>query len=162
MPSRLVFAALLCQFSVAEIHADTFTGNVVPLLAEVQAPPPPGGFGPQVSLSPDLCSPPMPSRLVFAALLCQFSVAEIHADTFTGNVVIVLDGSALEVLVGRTPRRIRLAGIAVPEKVQALGARAKQALLNLVGGQKVEVDGTRPTSTAAQSARLSSGAGTPT
>jgi endonuclease YncB( thermonuclease family) len=55
----------------------------------------------------------------------------------TGPVVSVLDGDIIEVLHNRHPERIRLSGIACPEKGQAFGKRAKQAASELVYGKEV-------------------------
>ena len=55
-------------------------------------------------------------------------------------MVRVLDGDTVEVLVGRTPRRVRLAGIDAPEKARPWGTKAKRKLLDLVGGRAVQVD----------------------
>ncbi len=64
-----------------------------------------------------------------------------HAHALTGKVTRVLDGDTLEVL-GEDLKlhRIRLAGIDAPETGQAFGARAKQKLLALVGGEAVAVE----------------------
>jgi micrococcal nuclease len=76
----------------------------------------------------------------FTALLFSLLILPLaHAETFTGKVVKVLDGDTVDVLVDRTPRRVRLAGIDAPEKAQPFGSRAKQQLAALVGGQVVEV-----------------------
>jgi micrococcal nuclease len=47
---------------------------------------------------------------------------------FTGLVVSVLDGDTIEVLHNDRPECIRLSGIDCPEKGQAYGTRAKQAV----------------------------------
>lgn len=64
-----------------------------------------------------------------------------QAEIFSGKVVRVLDGDTAEVLDStNTPHRIRLAGIDAPEKAQPFGSKAKQKLLDLVGGQAVDVE----------------------
>jgi endonuclease YncB( thermonuclease family) len=80
------------------------------------------------------------SRSLAALLLSLLLLPRVHAETFAGTAVRILDGDTIEVLVDRTPRRVRLAGIDAPEKAQAFGARAKQALADLVGGREVQVD----------------------
>lgn len=50
---------------------------------------------------------------------------------FGGHVVGIADGDTLTVLNNGTPVRIRLAEIDAPEKKQAFGLRAKQALSDL-------------------------------
>jgi endonuclease YncB( thermonuclease family) len=52
----------------------------------------------------------------------------VSAADFSGRVVGVIDGDTLEVLHNRHPERIRLSGIDRPEKGQAFGNRAKQAI----------------------------------
>jgi micrococcal nuclease len=76
--------------------------------------------------------------LLFLALL--FS-APAGADQFTGTVVRVIDGDTVEVLeADKAAHRVRLAGIDTPERGQAFGTRAKQALLARVGGETVTVE----------------------
>lgn len=78
----------------------------------------------------------------FAAVLFFLLILpQVNAETITGKVVGVLDGDTVEVLdATNTPHRIRLAGIDAPEKAQPFGNRAKKRLLELVGGQTVEVE----------------------
>jgi endonuclease YncB( thermonuclease family) len=58
----------------------------------------------------------------------------------SGRVVRVMDGDTVEVLdINRNTHRIRLSGIDAPERGQAFGNRAKQALSSLVGGKHVMV-----------------------
>lgn len=83
------------------------------------------------------------SRPLAALALCLLFFHQAHAETFTGRVVTILDGDTVDVLVGEIPRRVRLAGIDAPERAQAFGARAKQKLAELVGGQVVTVDWTK-------------------
>ncbi|MBS1943301.1 MAG: thermonuclease family protein [Bacteroidetes bacterium] len=59
---------------------------------------------------------------------------------FSGQVVAVLDGDTIDVLVDRQPVRVRLAQIDAPEKRQAFGTRARQALAAMVFRQPVTVD----------------------
>lgn len=89
--------------------------------------------------------------LVVLGLLPIFAV---QAETYTGQVVRVLDGDTAEVLdTSNTPHRVRLAGIDAPEKSQPFGTKAKQNLLSLVGGRQAWCGGivsiptnrTRPT-----------------
>jgi micrococcal nuclease len=47
----------------------------------------------------------------------------VHATSFTGPVVSVLDGDTIEVLHNNRPERIRLSGIDCPGKGQAYGQR---------------------------------------
>jgi micrococcal nuclease len=62
------------------------------------------------------------------------------AQTFTGRVVGVADGDTVTVLLeGNRPQKIRLAGIDAPEKNQAFGSRAKQALSEKIFNRTVTV-----------------------
>lgn len=53
-----------------------------------------------------------------------------------GMVIGVLDGDTIEMLVDRTPVRVRLAGIDAPEKGQDFGMAAKKALSDLAYGKQ--------------------------
>lgn len=73
-----------------------------------------------------------------AALALSLAATAAHAD-FSGRVVGVLDGDTLDVLVDQRPVRVRLAQIDAPEKRQAFGTRARQALSSLTYRQTVTV-----------------------
>lgn len=60
------------------------------------------------------------------------TVAGEAAETLTGKVVKVADGDTLTLLVGTDQVRVRLHGIDAPEKNQAFGSRARQALSDRV------------------------------
>ena len=64
-------------------------------------------------------------------------VSVVLAADFSGPVISVLDGDTIEVLHNTRPERIRLSGIDCPEKGQAFGHRAKQAVSALVFGKDV-------------------------
>lgn len=88
-------------------------------------------------------SPPLVWRgrtyvLALCSLLFLFSPSRAVAD-FSGRVVSVLDGDTLEVLHNQHPERIRLSGIDCPEKGQAFGKRAKQAVSDLAFGKEVTI-----------------------
>ena len=76
----------------------------------------------------------MTFRTILCLLLClssftlALSSSKAFAD-FSGPVVSVLDGDTLEVLHNNHAERIRLSGIDCPEKGQAYGKKAKQALM---------------------------------
>jgi micrococcal nuclease len=65
------------------------------------------------------------------------------AGEFTGKVVGVADGDTITVLRvdgdTKTPTKVRLAGIDTPEKAQAYGTKAKQALSSQIHGETVKV-----------------------
>ena len=56
---------------------------------------------------------------------------------YHGEVVRILDGDTIEVLHTQRPERVRLRGIDCPEKGQAFGKRAKQAVSELAFGKDV-------------------------
>jgi len=68
---------------------------------------------------------------------------------YRGEVVRVVDGDTFEVLHNQCPERIRLSGIDCPEKGQAYGTRAKQAMSAMVLGKKSRLRLTASTSTSA-------------
>ena len=57
-----------------------------------------------------------------------------------GRVVGVTDGDTIKVLCGRTEMKVRLAQIDAPERGQAFGAKAKEALSDLVFDREVRLD----------------------
>lgn len=71
---------------------------------------------------------------VLSALLAHSASAE-----FEGKVVAVIDGDTVDVLVDRSPIRVRLASIDAPEKRQAFGQRAKQWLSDKTFGKNIFV-----------------------
>jgi endonuclease YncB( thermonuclease family) len=75
--------------------------------------------------------------LVATLLLLPLSLA---AETVEGKVVGVTDGDTLTVLVDQTQLKVRLAEIDTPERGQPWGARAKQALSDLVFGRSVKIE----------------------
>ena len=76
--------------------------------------------------------------LVAACLtISSWLVSVALAADFPGSVISVLDSDTIEVLHNTRPERIRLSGIDCPEKGQAFGNRAKQAMSALVFGKDV-------------------------
>ena len=67
-------------------------------------------------------------------------VLTAYAGALSGQVGSVLDGDILEVLHQGKAERIRLNGIDCPEKDQAYGERAKQAISELVVGKEVTLN----------------------
>ncbi len=63
-----------------------------------------------------------------ALALVLLAVSSATWADFSGTVVRVIDGDTLDVLVANRPVRVRLAQIDAPERSQAYGARARQAL----------------------------------
>ena len=80
-------------------------------------------------------------RSAACTLLCALALVaagRAGAD-FTGRVVTVHDGDTISVLVGRTPVRVRLAGIDAPERMQPYGSASRRALADRVAGRDVQV-----------------------
>jgi micrococcal nuclease len=76
---------------------------------------------------------------VFAALVLAFTALG-QEPVILGRVVGVTDGDTIKVLVAdQQLLRIRLAFCDAPEKKQAFGARAKQAMSELVFGKDIEL-----------------------
>lgn len=85
--------------------------------------------------------PPIVPSALFALVLLTVFVGSAAADTLLGRVVRVIDGDTLVLLLsGKVEERVRLAGIDCPERGQAYGTKAKEALLARVGGVEVSVD----------------------
>ena len=59
---------------------------------------------------------------------------------YTAKVIRIVDGDTIEVLFHELPVMIRLAHIDTPEKKQAFGKRAKQALSDLCFGQEIQFE----------------------
>lgn len=59
--------------------------------------------------------------------------------TFFGEVTTIFEGDTIEVLHNQRPERIRLHGIDCPEKGQAFGHKAKEAMSALVVGKTVAI-----------------------
>ncbi|MDD4964445.1 MAG: thermonuclease family protein [Gallionella sp.] len=69
-------------------------------------------------------------------LLCAYSV---QAETFTTQILTVLDGDTVLVKQGTGTLSIRLAEIDAPEKSQPFGETSKKSLSDLVMGKSVQV-----------------------
>jgi endonuclease YncB( thermonuclease family) len=68
------------------------------------------------------------------------SADKLH-HTITGKVVAIADGDTLTVLDdAKVQHKIRLAGIDAPEKRQAFGTKAREALAAKVFGKAVRID----------------------
>jgi endonuclease YncB( thermonuclease family) len=74
-----------------------------------------------------------------AALALLAAAPALGVEVFQGAVVRVADGDTITVRVGRERVKVRLAEVDAPERGQPWGKRAKQALLDKVGGCDVDV-----------------------
>ncbi|UYZ82569.1 thermonuclease family protein [Entomomonas sp. E2T0] len=77
--------------------------------------------------------------IVILLIAVGFYYYQISENSFTAEVIHVIDGDTLDVLVVNQPIRIRLAGIDAPEKGQAFGSKAKKALADRVKNKVVTV-----------------------
>ncbi|HHK0428294.1 TPA: thermonuclease family protein [Pseudomonas aeruginosa] len=75
-----------------------------------------------------------------AAALAVLVVASPAWAELRGEVVRIIDGDTIDVLVDKQPVRVRLVDIDAPEKRQAFGERARQALAGMVFRRHVLVD----------------------
>jgi endonuclease YncB( thermonuclease family) len=73
--------------------------------------------------------------LIFSLLFVQ----HVHAESFTGKLVKVLDGDTVEVLHDGKAERIRLAQVDCPEKGQPYGQAAKEYVLDIAALRIVSV-----------------------
>jgi micrococcal nuclease len=78
------------------------------------------------------------------AMLSLAAGLPLHAappqtDILTGKVIRVIDGDTLELLVERSPVRVRLNHIDAPEQGQAFGQQARQKLAGLCAGVIAQV-----------------------
>jgi micrococcal nuclease len=84
-------------------------------------------------------APPVFAISVLLALLLAFT-AFSQEPVIHGRVVGVTDGDTIKVLVAEKQLlRIRLAFCDAPEKKQAFGARAKEAMSDLAFGKDIEL-----------------------
>lgn len=80
----------------------------------------------------------MHGTLVIGALIVRLLISSTVAFAqLSGEVISVLDGDTIEVMHGRQAERIRLNGIDCPERGQAYGTKAKQAVSALLFGKEV-------------------------
>lgn len=78
-------------------------------------------------------------RLLSCLLLCLLPFAA-QAETFFGDVIVVIDGDTVLVLRHGHPLKVRLADIDAPEKTQDYGMASRDALMRMVLHRRVEVD----------------------
>jgi endonuclease YncB( thermonuclease family) len=78
--------------------------------------------------------------LIATALLSWPAAAADPPHSFEAKVVKIADGDTITVLLEKTQHRIRLEGIDAPEKGQAYGTKARQALADKVFGKTIRVE----------------------
>lgn len=80
-------------------------------------------------------------KLLALTILTLFFMApwSVIAESFSGEVVDVLDGDTIMVMHESTPIKVKLIGIDAPETKQPYGAESKQMLAELIAGETVVV-----------------------
>jgi endonuclease YncB( thermonuclease family) len=82
-------------------------------------------------------------RLLNLSALLLIGSPALAADpprSFEAKVVKITDGDTITVLLDKTEHKIRLEGIDAPERRQAYGTKARQALADKIFGETVRVD----------------------
>ena len=77
------------------------------------------------------------SAIAFFYVTC--SDVQSAKKVYKGQVVKVTDGDSINILIGDTQFRIRLAEIDAPERGQPFWKKSKEALADYVAGKEVEV-----------------------
>ncbi len=73
------------------------------------------------------------------ALLCCLALS-VQAETFSAQVIMVMDGDTVMVLHDGQKIKIRLANIDAPEKAQTFGQQARDSLQEMIGKKQVQID----------------------
>lgn len=84
-----------------------------------------------------------PVPILYLAAFCLLFapvVRAVHAKSFAGKVVGVVDGDTIIVMREGSPKRVRLYGVDAPEISQDYGAQARKLVRALAGGRKVTVE----------------------
>lgn len=79
-------------------------------------------------------------RIILLSILLLLICFPGLSFALTGKVISVADGDTITVLDSRNKKhKIRLYGIDCPEKGQAYGKKAKQAIVKILKGREVKV-----------------------
>lgn len=75
-------------------------------------------------------------NIIFLVLLLplQYAIADIH-----GEIIRIIDGDTVDVLVNKTPVRVRLVDIDAPESKQPFGQKSRQFLADMIFRQQVTI-----------------------
>ena len=80
-------------------------------------------------------------QLLLKCIVLMLFVFEVNAEVLNGTVVGVSDGDTITVLdKSNKEHKVRLMGVDAPEKSQAFGNEAKQALSNIIYKKVVSVE----------------------
>lgn len=71
---------------------------------------------------------------LFLFLPLQYAIADIH-----GEIIRIIDGDTVDVLVNKTPVRVRLVDIDAPERKQPFGQKSRQFLADMIFRQQVTI-----------------------
>lgn len=71
---------------------------------------------------------------LFLFLPLQYAIADIH-----GEIIRIIDGDTVDVLVNKTPIRVRLVDIDAPESKQPFGQKSRQFLADMIFRQQVTI-----------------------
>lgn len=71
---------------------------------------------------------------LFLFLPLQYAIADIH-----GEIIRIIDGDTVDVLVNKTPVRVRLVDIDAPESKQPFGQKSRQFLADMIFRQQVTI-----------------------
>ena len=73
------------------------------------------------------------------ALFCCLALSA-QAETFSAQVIMVMDGDTVMVLRDGQKIKIRMANIDAPEKAQSFGQQARDSLQEMIGKKQVKID----------------------
>jgi endonuclease YncB( thermonuclease family) len=79
-------------------------------------------------------------KQIVAALLLNFAISGVHAESFSAKIIAVLDGDTVLILHNGAKVKVRLANIDAPEKLQSYGSQSRDSLLSLVAKKQVQVE----------------------
>ena len=79
-------------------------------------------------------------KKIFASIILLIWVNIAVAEEYNAKVIVVIDGDTLVVLHNNAKVKIRLANIDAPEKDQAFGMDARQAMISMVLKKQVRIE----------------------
>ncbi len=79
-------------------------------------------------------------KKIFASIILLIWANFAAAEEYSAKVIVVIDGDTLVVLHNNAKVKVRLANIDAPEKDQAFGMDARQAMISMVLRKQVHID----------------------